>query len=72
MGFIFLQEAMLVLVIVLFLFLFLSTDKKLARRIHLILPFIVYEDMSAIEVTQFLKEHPQFSYSGHKAVSINR
>ena len=60
-GFIFLKQALFIVIWIWALFLVLSMSKKWAKRLHLLIPIIVYSEMWKIEVTNFLKEHPQFA-----------
>lgn len=76
--FIFLKQFLFFIIAVFVLFFLLSLSKKWAKRLHLLIPIIVYSKMSEKEVSDFLKRNPQFGkkdtqvqYSNSKIIEQN-
>jgi hypothetical protein len=66
--FIFLKQAFFMAVWILMLFFILSHNKKLAKRLHLLIPVIVYWAMTENEVKYFLERNSQFAKQNRQEV----
>ena len=69
--FVFLGQIFFIIVWFLALFLVLSQNKKWAKRLHLLIPVIVYSKMSESEVADFLERNPQFVEANNLATISN-
>lgn len=59
--FLFLQQVFFMAIWILIIFFILSHNKKWAKRLHLLIPIIVYSKMEDSEVRAFLKRNPQLA-----------